>query len=158
MKKKKESSYEMTENATQIVREPAIAYGSYYEAPANNTFFRIELARKGITKKMLLDLAQKMEISISEMANILQISLRTIQRYEDSDRFDTRTSEHILLIERLYKFGYNSIFDSPHSFNEWMKREQFGLQYLVPVSLLDTFSGIELVYSKLVQFEHGVFA
>jgi len=109
-----------------------------------------------VTKKRLVALAEKTEIPLAELANILHISLRTIQRYDDIDKLDPHISEHIMLIDRLYRKG-QVIFDTPHTFNEWMKKDLFPFNYQKPISFIDTYSGIETVYHKLGQFEHGIF-
>src|SRR5699024_7806246 len=58
----------------------------------------VRLTRSGISKKSLLNLIEFSGISITEMSEILPISLRTIQRYGKDDKFPTYVSDHILSI------------------------------------------------------------
>ena len=90
------------------------------------------------------------------MANILHISLRTIQRYSNDDVMDPHTSEHIMLIDRLYRKGYG-YFATPNGFQEWMQKPKTFFGGLTPISMIDTYSGIEVITKKLTQMEHGVF-
>lgn len=157
MKTKEPKQYQVIEEATENIASEYI--GGIYQATPNfnNPYKIIDEVRKGVPKNKLIELSTSTGIDISEMAKLLHVSVRTIQRYADNDKLDSHISEHIMLIDRLYQKGY-SMFRSPKDFNDWMKREQFGFQYQVPLSLLDTYSGIEAVYNKLGQFEHGIFA
>jgi len=145
------------ESEPRMASEPVVAYLPKYELAMNDPFTMMEVVRLGVSKIKLLSLADKMEISVAELAEILHISLRTIQRYDDSDTLDTHISEHIMLIDRLYRKGH-AFFKTPHDFNQWMKSELFAFNYQKPISFIDTYSGIETVYDKLGQFEYGIFA
>lgn len=157
---KKQGTYPVQEEAKlNVVNEPVAEYNSSYERAMTDSFAMMEEVRRGVTKSKLLQLAEKMDISVAELADILHISLRTIQRYDENDRLDPHISEHIMLLDRLYRKGQtDSIFRTPQGFNNWMKREQFGFNFNIPIKLIDTYSGIEAVSDLLTQFEHGIFA
>lgn len=146
------------ENLSSSLKEPDFVYQTQYDIAMNDPFTMMEVVRNGVSKNKLIALASKMDVSVSELADILHISLRTIQRYDDFDKLDSHTSEHVMLIDRLYRKGHSNIFSSPQAFNDWMKRDLFDFNYQKPISLIDTYSGIEAVFDKLGQFEHGVFA
>ncbi|MFN0050053.1 MAG: antitoxin Xre-like helix-turn-helix domain-containing protein [Cytophagales bacterium] len=151
------TDYKIKEHQPIIASESEVLYGPKYELAMNDPFTMMEVVRAGVTKKRLLALADKTEIAVAELADILHISLRTIQRYSDTDTLDSHISEHIMLIDRLYRKG-QVLFNAPHYFNEWMKRDLFDFNYQKPIAFIDTYSGIETVYNKLGQFEHGIFA
>lgn len=155
MKNPKEIKFE--EQDLSLANEPQISYQTNTNPDFYNPYKLIDVARKGVSKKKLLELSASSEIDISEMAKLLHISVRTIQRYSDEDKLDSHISEHILLIERLYIKG-NTMFRTSTDFNNWMKRELFAFNFQKPISFLDTLSGVELVYNKIGQFEHGIFA
>lgn len=160
MKKKveKNTEYKISEPTSNVVNESLVTFQANYDFALNHPIERIEMARKGIKKSKLIALAQKMDISVAELADILHISLRTIQRYDDNDLLDTHTSEHIMLIDNLYQTTSLKVFNNTNQFCDWMKLELFDFNFKKPISLLDTYSGVEIISDKLGQFQHGVFA
>lgn len=159
---KKSKNHEVTEPNSSVANEPVAAYGYFndtsYGYALNRHSERINIARKGISKSKLIELAKKMEISVAELAEILHISPRTIQRYDAHDLFDTHTSEHIMLIDNLYQNTSLWAFNNTQQFSEWMKKELFAFNFKKPISMLDTYTGIEMITNKLGQFKHGIFA
>ncbi|TAG57136.1 MAG: DUF2384 domain-containing protein [Cytophagales bacterium] len=154
---KKSKFIDTEEQDISVVSEPQISYHTTANPNFYNPYKMIDTARSGVSKKKLLELSYSTNIDIVEMAKMLHVSVRTIQRYSDNDKLDTHISEHILMIEKLYQKG-NSTFDSPNGFHNWMNTELFALNFQKPISFLDTLSGVELVYNKIGQFEHGIFA
>lgn len=140
-----------------LVKEELVNYMTIYDVAMTNSIERMELARKGINKSKLISLSEKMGISVAELADILHISPRTIQRYDDKDLLDTHTSEHIMLIDKLYTYSSLKVFNNTQQFSEWMKKELFDFNFKKPISMLDTYTGIEMVSDKLGQFQHGIF-
>jgi len=66
-------------------------------------------------------------------------------------------NEQILKLEGLYKKGIE-LFESADEFNKWLKSESFGLGNTKPVNLLNSITGIDLVYEELVRIEFGATA
>ena len=60
----------------------------------------ITLARQGFPKKALLALAKKISLNIQELSNILHISERTLQRYEDDAIIKTEYAEKAVELAR----------------------------------------------------------
>jgi uncharacterized protein (DUF2384 family) len=65
-----------------------------------------------------------------------------------------RNSELILKLILLYKKGIE-IFGNTESFNNWVSKPSFGLGSIVPYSLLNTTTGIDLIFEELVRIEFG---
>jgi hypothetical protein len=60
----------------------------------------IELSSKGVTKDALLRLASSLSMSISEMAKLLPVTERTIQRYKRKQRFNRVVSNKFCRSQR----------------------------------------------------------
>lgn len=134
-----------------IIREAGVAYR------ASNEMHLIELARSGISKKSVLQLSEAAGLSLKELADILPVSLRTLQRYRDDDLLDQAVSEHAILIAELFSDAVD-VFGSPESVQNWLHSSLIGLGGIKPVSLLDTGFGIRMVRDELGRLEHGVFS
>ncbi|MGZ3872967.1 MAG: type II RES/Xre toxin-antitoxin system antitoxin [Mucilaginibacter sp.] len=164
----------MSEKAKHIksssVHEPMVAYAiqgsgnSFYNllggakalTPAND-FDIINLARKGFSKRALLALAKKISLNIQELANILHISERTLQRYDDDAIIRTEYAEKAVELARLYARG-EEVFGSIDKFKRWIKAPSVVFNGEAPVSILDTSAGFDMVFKELGRIEHGIFA
>src|ERR1700709_446308 len=91
-----QKKYNDNASPSLIANEPMVAYnvmpafnpfynllGSNKSLKLSNDFDIVTLARKGFPKRMLLALAKKISLNIQELSNILHISERTLQRYDD---------------------------------------------------------------------------
>ncbi len=116
----------------------------------------ITLARQGFPKKSLLALAKKISLNIQELAGILHISERTLQRYEDDAIIKTEYAEKAVELARLYTRG-EEVFGSIDKFKLWIKTPSLVFNGEAPVSYLDTSAGFDMVFNELGRIEHGIF-
>jgi putative toxin-antitoxin system antitoxin component (TIGR02293 family) len=115
----------------------------------------IELSSKGITKDAVLRLASSLSMSISEMAKLLPVTERTIQRYKRKQRFNRVVSEQVLQIAEVTVRGVK-VFGDRKKFLSWMKLPSPALGNRTPASLLRSRFGTEVVLDELGRIEHGV--
>ncbi len=123
----------------------------------SNDFDIINLARNGFPKRVLLALAKKISLNIQELAIILHISERTLQRYDDDAIIKTEYAEKAVELARLYTRG-EEVFGSMDKFKLWIKFPSIVFNGEAPVSLLDTSAGFDMVFKELGRIEHGIFA
>lgn len=136
------------------VEEPMVAY----EVNINsNPLSIIESARKGISFSKALELADKMSLSQLEFANILHISLRTLQRYEVSKVLDADESSKIIQLQSINNRGVQ-VFGDQKSFNLWLRTSLISLTNKTPIQYFDTPFGFQLISQILGRIEHGIFA
>jgi putative toxin-antitoxin system antitoxin component (TIGR02293 family) len=163
-------SYQKKHNIKNEVNEPMAAYvttdsvTSFFSlltgiSPAKyaSDFDVVRLTRQGLPKKVLLSLAQKISLTLQELAGIMHISERTLQRYEDDAVVKTEYAEKAIELARLYTRG-QEVFGSMDKFKQWMKTPAHVFKGETPVSLLDTSVGFDLVLRELGRIEHGIFA
>ena len=115
----------------------------------------IELSSKGVTKDALLRLASSLSMSISEIAKLLPVTERTIQRYKRKQRFNRVVSEQVLQIAEVTVRGVK-VFGDREKFLSWMKSPSPALGNRTPASLLRSRFGTEVVLDELGRIEHGV--
>jgi putative toxin-antitoxin system antitoxin component (TIGR02293 family) len=115
----------------------------------------IKLSEKGLTKEAVENLAKYLDLSNQQIAEILPVSARTLQRYHPQKRFNALISEHVLLIAEAAVKG-TEVFGSRVNFLPWVKSPCIALRNKIPLSLLKTKSGIDMVKDELGRIEHGI--
>jgi len=163
-------SYSKKRIEADKVNEPMVAYvtagslnpfynllGGAEPLILSNDFDIIRIAREGFPKHVLLNLAKKISLNIQELACILHISERTLQRYNDDDIIKTEYAEKAVELARLYTRGAE-VFGSMDKFKQWVKSPSLIFNGEAPVSLLDTSAGFDMVFRELGRIEHGIFA
>lgn len=154
------------EKSTLVVEEPMVAYasvntpmvammGNTYANPTD--FDLLNLARKGISKKALTALAKQISLTLEEIAGVLHISERTLQRYTPTTLVKTEYADRAIELARLYERGIE-VLGSAKAFNTWVKAPNLALNGEIPFNLLDTRIGFEMVLNILGRIEYGVFS
>ncbi len=117
----------------------------------------IDLINTGITKTALQNLASYLSFSMHQMATLLPVTERTIQRYTPQKHFNPIISEHILQIAEVAAKG-SEVFKNKENFITWLNLPNKALANKTPLSLLNTKYGTDMVLDVLVRIEHGVFS
>ena len=115
----------------------------------------IALGHHGVTKGALLNLARYLSFQMNQIAELLPISERTIQRYNPGQHFNRAVSEQILQIAEVAARGVQ-VFGDKNRFILWMQQRNVALGNKTPVSLLSSRFGTEMVLDELGRIEHGV--
>jgi putative toxin-antitoxin system antitoxin component (TIGR02293 family) len=163
-------SYKEKHNEENILKEPM---GVYLTSGSNNLFYGllsgikpinlssdfniVQLTREGLPKRVLLGLAKKISLTLQQLANIMHISERTLQRYDDDAIIKTEYAEKAIELARLYTRG-EEVFGSMDKFKTWMGTQLLVFNGESPLSLLDTSAGFNMVFTELGRIEHGIFA
>jgi putative toxin-antitoxin system antitoxin component (TIGR02293 family) len=164
------SEYKEPNSTPNQVNEPLVAYmaagldNPFYTllsgikpARFSTDFDLLKLTREGLPKKVLTSLAKKISLTLQELADIMHISERTLQRYEDDAVVKSEYAEKAIELARLYARG-QEVFGSMDKFKRWMKTPGHVFRNETPVSLLDTSVGFDMVFRELGRIEHGIFA
>ncbi|HEY4327937.1 MAG TPA: antitoxin Xre/MbcA/ParS toxin-binding domain-containing protein [Mucilaginibacter sp.] len=163
-------SYKTKDDSHNLANEPMGLYltGSSFN-PFNNLFGSdkllrftndfdiVKVARAGFPKRILLAFAKKISLNIQELSDILHISERTLQRYDDDAIIKTEYAEKAIELARLYTRG-EEVFGSMDKFKLWVKAPSVIFNGEAPVSMLDTSAGFDMVFKELGRIEHGIFA
>ena len=131
---------------------------SFSDADDKNILAIIDIVRNGIAFKDFNKIADNTPFSLSEWANYLQVSERTIQRNQKENKsFQPIQSERIVELSMLYKYGVE-VFEDKSNFNTWLNSKSVSLGGRTPKDLLDTKFGISMVKDELGRIEHGILA
>ena len=114
-------------------------------------------SRAGLSMYQINQLVKRYDLSLKEIASILHLSERTLQRYAPSDLLSPESSERALRLQRLYEKGA-AVFGTLDNFTNWMKSQVLIFKNEKPISFLDTIFGFELLEDELGRIEHGIFA
>lgn len=172
-KKEKVKNYKAKNPRGESIKEPGIAYVS---APLNlvvnflggkqalrgnkipeSDFEYMELINAGLPKLSFDHLQSITGLSINEMANVFNITDRTLRRYTSSTILGREQSERAIEIARLYSRG-KEVFKDLDFFREWMDSSIPALGGKKPKSYLGTSIGINLLLKTLGRIEHGVYS
>jgi putative toxin-antitoxin system antitoxin component (TIGR02293 family) len=119
----------------------------------------IETIRQGLPKQALERLAKALRVKVLDLEHILPVSRRTLQRYEQQnvECLPKELSDHMLQVAKVYARAVE-VFEDEERALEWLQAPIVALGGRIPISLLDTSTGVDLVLTELGRIEYGVFA
>ena len=126
------------------------------KSKVNNDMDLIQLTRSGLPKKSLDTLSTKLGISMERLSQLLNISIRTLQRKSPTDKLSVHVSEHMLSIAEVVMRG-TEVLGSERSFETWLHSTLTSLDDRKPIDIMDTSIGTQLILNILGRIEHGVY-
>ncbi len=115
----------------------------------------VDLGERGLSKSSLLELAKFMKMTTAQIARLLPVTERTIQRYSKAKHFNRAVSDRLLTIAHVAARGVE-VFGDRDRFLVWLERPSVSLGNRVPVDLLASQVGTDLVLDELGRIEHGI--
>ncbi len=152
--------YTSTHSGSNALKHPVALLGLSFAkkySEVQSDFDYIALIREGLPKNALDNIVNVAGLSITEVAQIIHTSDRTLRRYTSKQKLDAEQSERVLELARLYSRG-EEVFGNMELFKVWMNREVMALGDKRPKTFLDTSLGIEMLMDELGRIEQGVFA
>lgn len=102
-------------------------------------------------------LSRVLGFSQAEWAQLLHISLRTLQRYlKEGTPFEGLHAELLVHLQRLTDVGL-TLFASPAAWVAWLRTPKAVLGYTLGFSALGSISGIRLLRHELGRMAEGVY-
>ena len=117
---------------------------------------KMAMAKKGVSKKQLNDIKDEAALDYDQLSRILATSRSSLISKKGTAKFNQDTSERILLLQDVITYG-REIFGDKDTLNEWLKTPSEALRNVTPLSLMDTFYGIDEVKKELSRIAHGVY-
>lgn len=121
-----------------------------------DTAEKISLIRNGVTKQYLEEIKDQSGLDYDSLSAILAVSRATLINKKGLEKFDTATSERILLFADTLAYG-QSVFEDSDRFNVWMKSSNKALGNKTPIEMMDTLYGMQEVKKLIGRIEYGVF-
>ena len=151
----KDKSYEMQEDKIHIVAEPSMSLylpksflkNSVLDNLSQNSIdlFTSLIANSGLTIKTLAE-------------SIFEITPKTFIKYKNtSSKIPSRIAELAIELNTLYTLG-NDIFGNKQNFNSWLNKENVFINNQKPAYILNTSTGIQLIFEELKRIEFGATA
>ena len=101
---------------------------------------------------------RNMDLSMRELAELVQISLRTLSRRKEKGRLEPDESDRLVRLSRI--FGKTlELFEGDYTAaRAWLSRKQIGLGEAMPLDLVKSEVGAREVEALIGRLEHGVFS
>ena len=106
---------------------------------------------------MVYYLSSALALTITELAALLHITARTLQRKNESQPLPVPVSEHAIELARVVEKG-KEVFRDTDRFQSWLKSPLISLGGVSPHAMLDTTFGIRMVHEELGRMQHGVYS
>jgi putative toxin-antitoxin system antitoxin component (TIGR02293 family) len=137
------------------VQQTALAPG--VDREEEEGFDEIEEIRKGLPVEAFFQLQEKLGVGTPQLAEVVGIPVRTLQRRKDEGRLTKEESDRLDRVRKLMSQA-TGVFESENSARAWLTRPQIGLAGFVPLELADTGAGIREVENLLGRIDYGVYA
>jgi putative toxin-antitoxin system antitoxin component (TIGR02293 family) len=111
----------------------------------------------GVPKLSVDILADVMDIPMTTMAHLLNLSYKTLTRKNKKDLLDPVVSSHTYEMSDIIAKGFE-VFEDGAKLNKWLHKENRALKGKRPFDLLQTSTGIRIVGQVLGRLEEGVYS
>lgn len=129
-----------------------------YQASPDENYQLVQQAHVGLSTSAFFDILSFSNLTKEELSDILDVSFKTIQRYQkDGKKLNALNSEQLLKIITLYQKA-EDIFGDLESFNRWLRKPAIGIGNQKPLKYLKTPGGIDLIREELLRIEFGALA
>lgn len=129
-----------------------------YHVQTENHYELVSRAQNGISVSAFFDMLEISGLSKQELSSLLDVSYKTMQRYQkEGKKLSALNSEQLLKMIALYQKA-EEVFSDLSSFNRWLRKPAHGLGGKNPLQYMQTPGGIDLITEELVRIEFGAFA
>ncbi len=125
--------------------------------PLNTTLDYIEVVKEGLPKTSLLTLQKRINISIPQLAKLVGTSQRNLSRFKETDPLPSPVTESTLQLAQIVAKGME-VFDDAHKFNLWLNEPNSSMDGAVPLEIMDSRYGSQLVLDILERIEWGIYS
>ncbi|GGI23856.1 type II RES/Xre toxin-antitoxin system antitoxin [Pedobacter mendelii] len=123
-----------------------------------NYYDLILLSRAGISKASAESVISFTGMSKkSFVEDILNLSIKTLERKQADDKLDIRTSSMVIEVARVLEHTYQ-VFDDKEKVQRWLSKPNNALHGETPLSLFSTPTGIGMIEDVLTRIEEGVYS
>lgn len=120
---------------------------------------RVMIIRNGMPYEALEIVSDKVNLPIKKLLDLLNLPQTTYnKRKREKELMDARDTEIVLLISELLDYGISVFNRESDKFKKWLNHPNISLGGMIPLNLLDSISGIEIVRGCLDRIEYGNFA
>ncbi|MBU1373548.1 MAG: MbcA/ParS/Xre antitoxin family protein [Bacteroidetes bacterium] len=150
---KKEKAYPTLndDRTANTVSDTIAPYGKMYV----NQISLLTYSKNGLNAKAALDFISISGFTYDEFQETFKTTVKTIQNYVVQDlKLDAALSEKLLKSFSLFDKGLD-VFGSVKDFHQWLATPAYGLGNQIPISLMDTITGITLIEEEIIRIAYG---
>lgn len=116
-----------------------------------------QLINRGIPKSSVNAFSKNLDIPLTSIAPMLNMSYKTLTRKEDAEILESAVSSQLYEIASVYAKAIE-IFQDQEKVARWFNKENKALKGERPFALLNTITGIKLVNEVLGRIQEGVYS
>ncbi|MCF8232670.1 MAG: MbcA/ParS/Xre antitoxin family protein [Bacteroidales bacterium] len=108
------------------------------------------------SRDLIIELLNITGLPIKLLAEkVFEVTPKTLASYKTPGKvLPKRMQEIAIKLRELYRKG-EEIFGDKKRFNEWMSKPERGVNYHIPLELINSVVGIDYIYDELVRIEFG---
>jgi len=110
----------------------------------------------GIPKSSVASLATVLKVPMTDMADLLNVSYKTLGRKANNDLLDGWISSHSIEIAQTVARGL-SLFEDEAKLNRWLHKPNKALKGKIPFDMFKYPTGIKLVNQIMGRIEEGIY-
>jgi putative toxin-antitoxin system antitoxin component (TIGR02293 family) len=133
-------------------------YWSILGAKPNSPKAIMKVIRGGLPYATIKLLQDTLELNRYQIATVLQMSSRTLERRKKSGKLDSIESDRALRLFRVFWRARELYEGDQEAALKWLKRKNAALEGLAPEEMIETESGAVLVENLIGRLENGVFS
>lgn len=138
-------------------KEP-ISYAKLIGIKASDRMELSEKVQVGFPVKAFISLTKTMELSNKQLAELVQISSRTLNRRLKEGILKADESERLLRFSRIFTMATNLFEGDSSSAQNWLRNSNRALGGESPLEASKTEEGSREVENLINRLEHGVFS
>jgi len=135
-----------------------IAYAASIGVRVSDTQALIERVEKGFTYGAFENLLGLLDLTSTELADLLQIPRRTLTRRKRAGRFVTDESERLLRLSRVLDAAVELFEGDRNRAVKWLRSPSRALNGEAPLDMAKTEIGAHEVENLIGRLEYGVFS
>lgn len=145
-------------NAPFLKEKEPISYAKLIGIKASDRMELSEKVQVGFPVKSFISLSKTMELSNKQLAELVQISSRTLNRRLKEGILKADESERLLRFSRIFTMATNLFEGDSSSAQNWLTNSNRALGGESPLEASKTEEGSREVENLINRLEHGVFS
>lgn len=117
----------------------------------------IDVVKAGLATRVFVDLAHRLGVAEATLAEVVGMSVSTLQRRKRAGELTPAEGEHVLRVAALLERG-RQVFGAEAEAADWLRHENLALGGTTPLRMADTELGAREVEDLLGRLEHGVYS
>jgi len=115
------------------------------------------IRERPLKKKHVAYISFKLGLQQKESAELIGVSVRTYQRQKSTTPITKAASENILKLAELFQLGLNAFDNDEKGLVSWLNSPIPALSNEIPIHMLSSSLGIDLVKEELLRIEYGIY-